>query len=306
MVRVHTSSLGRIFGRPRQLTETVAPVYAWTAPDGGATRAANPGLPGVSATSPFEQRLPITSFVITNGADRLRLDIDTQRALLFPLDQRPFGAAVVMAALDHLRDLHFVGWVESIALANHEVRAFAQNRFMVRQSLRLLTHDLRRLGRRPSLPPGMIARTIPTIGSPPTPTTADINDILQVDRRAFPDGLALDLMGLRHSLTATPTVHLGSVRSALNLEGFTIAGRVGRIAYLQRLAVDPEAQGHGIGTALVDQTLRWARRHGARRMVVNTQQTNTTALRLYTRLGFESASTDLTVMGLLLGPVTES
>ncbi len=252
----------------------------------------------------------MTSVLIRHGVDRIRLDIDAQRALLFPLDQRPLSAPVVLSALDHLREHKFTGWVESIALSNHELRAFTQNQFVVRQSLRLLTHDLHRLGRRPTLAAGLVVRPMATTGSPPTPSSHDITAILDVDCRAFPEGLGLDVMGLRHSLSATSTVQLGSVWSgpadhghpAPRLLGFSIAGRVGRIAYLQRLAVDPDAQGHKIGAALVDQTLRWARRHGARRMVVNTQQTNRAALHLYTSLGFESAATDLTVMGQFLEP----
>jgi GNAT superfamily N-acetyltransferase len=319
MVRAHPSPLGRIFGRPRRYGTAGTSAALWTPPAPGVTThipAVTTPIPAVTTrvpavTTPFDDHLAVISVLITHASDRVRLDIDHHRALLFPLDQRPLSPAVVLSALHELHARHFSGWVESIALADHEVRAFAQNHFTVRQSLRLLTHDLHRLGRRPFLPPGAAIGTIATTGSPPTPSTEHVSRVLELDRRAFPEGLGLDVMGLRHSLTATPTIHMGAVWAApsaerldASLQGFSISGRVGRIAYLQRLAVDPVAQGRGVGTALVDHSLRWARRHGARRMVVNTQQTNTAALRLYTTLGFEPAATDLTVMGLFLAPVS--
>jgi ribosomal protein S18 acetylase RimI-like enzyme len=52
------------------------------------------------------------------------------------------------------------------------------------------------------------------------------------------------------------------------------------------LAVDPAAQGTGVGTALVRWCLDRSRVLGQRRMVLCTQAENTTARRLYERLGF--------------------
>lgn len=52
------------------------------------------------------------------------------------------------------------------------------------------------------------------------------------------------------------------------------------------LAVDPAAQGLGIGTALVRWCLDRSRSLGQRRMVLCTQDDNTTARQLYERLGF--------------------
>ena len=55
-------------------------------------------------------------------------------------------------------------------------------------------------------------------------------------------------------------------------------GGPGPSSYLQRLAVHPDDQRRGIGTALVVDALHWVRRRGARSMLVNTQEQNQPAL----------------------------
>ncbi|MEX0666908.1 MAG: GNAT family N-acetyltransferase, partial [Acidimicrobiia bacterium] len=68
--------------------------------------------------------------------------------------------------------------------------------------------------------------------------------------------------------------------------GFAIAGAALGAGYLQRLAVSPSARGHGLGSDLVRASLRWARGHGARSMLVNTQRDNLAAASIYRQLGF--------------------
>ena len=65
---------------------------------------------------------------------------------------------------------------------------------------------------------------------------------------------------------------------------------------MQRLAVDPAYQGAGLGAALVVDALRWLRRHGGERAIVNTQPDNEAALALYQRLGFRLEPTGLDVL----------
>jgi GNAT superfamily N-acetyltransferase len=52
------------------------------------------------------------------------------------------------------------------------------------------------------------------------------------------------------------------------------------------LAVDPEAQGRGVGPALVAECLARARAAGCKRMVIGSTEWMTTAHRIYERLGF--------------------
>ncbi len=60
-------------------------------------------------------------------------------------------------------------------------------------------------------------------------------------------------------------------------------------AGLRMLAVAPDAQGRGVGTALVESCLARARAEGKSRMVLHTMASMTTAHRIYERLGFRRA-----------------
>ncbi|MDP3184422.1 MAG: GNAT family N-acetyltransferase, partial [Anaerolineales bacterium] len=55
---------------------------------------------------------------------------------------------------------------------------------------------------------------------------------------------------------------------------------------LARLAVRQEAQGYGVGRALVSDLLQTLARRGAWRLTVNTQEDNASSLSLYKKLGF--------------------
>ena len=73
------------------------------------------------------------------------------------------------------------------------------------------------------------------------------------------------------------------------------------MSYLQRLAVRPGVQRQGMGTELVVDALRWSQRHGARSVLVNTQEHNHRALALYEQLGFVRQPDGLDVLELDLG-----
>ena len=76
--------------------------------------------------------------------------------------------------------------------------------------------------------------------------------------------------------------------------------------FLQRLAVDPEHQGHGLGRALAIDGLRWMKRRGVDRAMVNTQERNDAALALYQHLGFRLQPGGLAVLQKLAEPANEA
>ena len=57
-------------------------------------------------------------------------------------------------------------------------------------------------------------------------------------------------------------------------------------AHLARLGVSPEAQGRGVGTALVDDLIRSLGGNRLNRLSVNTQSDNSASLALYKKMGF--------------------
>jgi GNAT superfamily N-acetyltransferase len=55
--------------------------------------------------------------------------------------------------------------------------------------------------------------------------------------------------------------------------------------------VEPEARGRGVGTALVEAVVAWARAQGAARLYLGVTSTNHTAIALYERCGFRPTGT---------------
>jgi GNAT superfamily N-acetyltransferase len=57
-------------------------------------------------------------------------------------------------------------------------------------------------------------------------------------------------------------------------------------AHLSVLAVSAGAEGQGVGTALIDQSIAWAKEHGSDRLTLSALVTNSRARALYERKGF--------------------
>lgn len=159
--------------------------------------------------------------------------------------------------------------------------------FSVRQELSLLSHGL--AGVRGSVVPSeslLLRRGRRT----------DLASLAVVDRSAFGPLWAMDVHGVADACQATPHHRLRIALEDSAVIGFAVSGRAGRSAYLQRLAVAPESQGHGVGRALTVDALRWARRQRCTSMMVNTHVENETALALYRSLGFQELAYRLAVL----------
>jgi len=187
----------------------------------------------------------------------------------------PLTPTDVGRALD---DLRRAGYTAAITAALHRAdRApFLDVGFVETERLHLLQHRFDALVAAPPAPGVDIRRG----------RRREHAEVLVVDHAAFAPFWRLDEAGLAEALTATSSVHFQVARTAAGIIGYAVCGRAGPRGYVQRLAVDPGAQGRGIGAALVYDGLRWLRRWGAADALVNTQEGNARSLRLYHRAGF--------------------
>ena len=120
--------------------------------------------------------------------------------------------------------------------------------------------------------------------------------VLDIDHRAFDEFWRFDETSLREARTATPGSRFTVIIERGQVLGYAVTGRAGSRGYLQRLAVDPDHKGQGLGTDLVLDSFGWAYHRGVQRMMVNTQERNQRALRLYQHLGFISEPEGLVVL----------
>jgi len=188
-----------------------------------------------------------------------------------------------------MEQLARLGFREAVtaAMPAHEAAGFAAAGFRESERLHLLERRVtaRDRGNVP-LPEGVSMRRA---------RKADIDAVLAVDARSFGSFWRLDADGVNDARTATTYARYRIARGDDQTVGYAITGRQGRAGYLQRLAVDPDQRGRGIGTALVMDGVRWLALWRAVTVVVNTQETNATALSLYESLGFRRKPDGLTV-----------
>lgn len=227
--------------------------------------------------------------VVRFGAGRLRVGPwrgDDRIAYLAPVgDGPPPAPDAVRRAVAGLAGRGFSEAVTA-ALGPVEAQGFLEAGFEVHERLHLLARDLLDL---PPAPPVPLRRA----------RRRDRPAVLEVDGRAFSSFWRLDESGLDEALGATPTSRFriaDDPTGSGNVAGYAVTGRAGRRGFLQRLAVDPAAEGHGLGRALVLDGLTWLRRRGVERVVVNTQEANGRALALYEQLGFRRQHAGLAVL----------
>ncbi len=115
----------------------------------------------------------------------------------------------------------------------------------------------------------------------------DLEEVLRVDGAAFDPFWKLDAWNLRSISRYCDLNNFLVAEGEEGLEGYCIAGTNRLSGFIQRLAVRPERQGRGLGTDLLRRQAAWARGKGARALLVNTQEENVTAQRLYRKAGFD-------------------
>jgi ribosomal protein S18 acetylase RimI-like enzyme len=174
-----------------------------------------------------------------------------------------------------------VNHIVTSAVDPAQAEPFIDAGFRVKESLVLLGRGLNRLSR-------------------PRHTTQRVRDrgaVTALDQLSFGDA-ALDDGALTDALIATPASRFRIVGPPEAPLGYAITGAAGWRGYVQRLAVRPDAQRRGIGTALLVDGLRWARRRGARSALVNTNVDNIAARALYESQGFVAFPVGLVVVEL--------
>ena len=125
----------------------------------------------------------------------------------------------------------------------------------------------------------------------------DLDQMLDIDRAAFPEFWRFDRPALVESTQATTESKVFVIRDGdQGIAGFAVVGCGAAIAYLQRVAVHPTWQGQGMGRSLVRAAARSARRNGAKAMLLNTQFENTAAISLYEAEGFVMLPESLSVL----------
>lgn len=226
---------------------------------------------------------------VTSRGVRLRVRPWRGRGDTAELSAVPAGAVVppglVVLAVERARDRGY-DHVVTNALPGGEWRPYVDAGFTVREELHLLAHDLLDLPERRAGEHRHRLRRA---------QRRDRARVLAVDQAAFDPFWRLDADALEDAVRATPSTRFRIERDGC---GYALTGRAGDRGYVQRLAVDPDRQGAGLGAALVVDGLWWLRRWRVREALVNTQIGNERAIALYERLGFRRRRDGLAVLEL--------
>jgi ribosomal-protein-alanine N-acetyltransferase len=128
------------------------------------------------------------------------------------------------------------------------------------------------------------------------PSPSIVEGILRIDRVAFGDEWMMDQQTFREALNATRRARIFVSHDDGKLTGFVIAGITDSYGFIQRLAVHPDFQRHGVAGSLVQNSLSWIHSRGCSSTVVNTEVSNAAALSIYEKNGFVPLDYNLLVM----------
>lgn len=232
----------------------------------------------------------MTTALVTDGAERARIGPwhgDPTVGCVTPQPgSPPISARLVRLCVDQLAKRGFREAVTA-AMPVQESAGFAAAGFEMTERLHLLERRVEAKDRVP--------RGLPTDIAMRRARAGDLDGVLVVDAHSFGSFWRLDAAGINDARTATTYSRYRVALRDERVVGYAITGRQGRTGYLQRLAVHPDERGVGIGSALVLDGVRWLAIWRARTVLVNTQESNATALTLYETLGFRRKPDGLTV-----------
>ncbi|RJP55553.1 MAG: GNAT family N-acetyltransferase [Anaerolineaceae bacterium] len=136
----------------------------------------------------------------------------------------------------------------------------------------------------PSLPEGLLLRPM---------KESDLPAVGQVDTDAFDPLWRISLDSLRRAFSQS--ISAAVIESSGGLLGYQLSTGKPDGCHLARLAVRKEAQGFGLGAALVGDLIRQMRRRGAGLITVNTQNDNRSSMALYQKMGFARTGEEYSV-----------
>jgi ribosomal-protein-alanine N-acetyltransferase len=116
----------------------------------------------------------------------------------------------------------------------------------------------------------------------------DLSAIETIEGRAYPTPWSRSMFA--SELSKPTSICLGAFEGA-ELVGYVINSRYVDAWHVMNVAVDPEHQGRGIATALLERLFALTRDDERRGYTLEVRVSNESAIRLYERLGFEARGT---------------
>lgn len=133
----------------------------------------------------------------------------------------------------------------------------------------------------------------------PSPVTihpaerSDADGILAVDHLAFSPPWQMICEELHQAMRIAYTCTIARQDGAI--VGYQLSTRHRSDGHLARLAVNPQLQGLGVGSALLHDLIERLNKRGVNGLTVNTQRSNVRSQRVYTHYGFLATGYDLPV-----------
>ena len=125
---------------------------------------------------------------------------------------------------------------------------------------------------------------------------SDIETLLKVDGKIFGSYWKNSYSNFVETMKSCNNNHLFKIFSDNELRGYAILGETRGFTYLQRFGVDKDFQKQGIGDNLLKYVLSFAKSKNYKKMKLNTQENNKSALRLYTNNSFSVSKKKLLIM----------
>jgi ribosomal-protein-alanine N-acetyltransferase len=130
-------------------------------------------------------------------------------------------------------------------------------------------------------------------------TAGDLDGVLAVEETAFEPLWRYDGTGFREVRSIYP--YFVVAEDDQGIAGYQFSAVDGPTGYLVRIAVHPRAEGRGIGTRLMAEAVRYFRREYVHAILLNTEEKNHRAHRLYENFDFHLVHPHGFVLGRAIG-----